>query len=550
MKLASQWLQECRTKHQRCTQRLQAAWYPTRLLEIAGGVVKLIITSGKEISGPYGTLSHCWGRVPPRLKLTLDTAKLLEAGLEISSLEPTYRDAIFAARCLGFKYIWIDLFCIIQGHDHESHQDWKKESITMDRVYAESLLNLGAAQGSDSHSGCFSQTIDSAHIPSTVVQWARHSGDEPKYYEVVDSKHEDDDHLDIFYETSRIFSRGWITQERILAPSMLHFSTQGLIWECAEGVATQQRPYVTKNNAKSSPRPLPGRLAVSDSSSERSRWIILWCRAVRTYSKAKLTSPDKDKLVAIHGISTRIADLLGEPLFFGFLPSTLPWSLCWKSEAVAQFSYPTSCAQNDHFPSWHFARQNEWILMPRGGPRFWEKGFGERSVRYLMCTLDHSLLDQTLPTAPKHLCCLARAMFLVIQGSLEKASPEMEADTSRQHCLDLKKHTYSSTDKRIIIVSTISSDAGTFWVHLDHESMNSEFTEQPWLLLPVYISEPRTISSASDAGHCAGLLLQKSADGDLVRRGVFQCERRGGDASLDVLLEALLHTKAGIVMVA
>jgi hypothetical protein len=55
--------------------------------------------------------------------LTPESVGSLMDGLDIASLEPTFRDALVATRSLGVQYMWIDLFCILQGHDDESQED-------------------------------------------------------------------------------------------------------------------------------------------------------------------------------------------------------------------------------------------------------------------------------------------------------------------------------------------------------------------------------------------------------------------------------------------
>ena len=49
-------------------------WFPKRLIEINPGDENLHIieTSKSKPAGPYGTLSHCWGKQPNHLVLTVD----------------------------------------------------------------------------------------------------------------------------------------------------------------------------------------------------------------------------------------------------------------------------------------------------------------------------------------------------------------------------------------------------------------------------------------------------------------------------------------------
>lgn len=101
----------------------------------------------------YVTLSHCWG--PPEHhgpKLSTENMAEFEAGVKISSLPKTFRDAIrFAARLPQVGFIWIDSLCIKQG----DLEDWLTESARMNQVYSKSFLNISATAASDSNGGLY-----------------------------------------------------------------------------------------------------------------------------------------------------------------------------------------------------------------------------------------------------------------------------------------------------------------------------------------------------------------------------------------------------------
>src|SRR5438034_9183398 len=63
--IAIGWATECRERHSRCELIKESPqWYPTRLIEVgsAGKLPRLLISSEHSPTGPYLTLSHCWGR--------------------------------------------------------------------------------------------------------------------------------------------------------------------------------------------------------------------------------------------------------------------------------------------------------------------------------------------------------------------------------------------------------------------------------------------------------------------------------------------------------
>lgn len=70
----------------------------------------VFVTDG-EI-GEWITLSHCWGGQMP---ITTTTSNLDERrkAISLDELPPKFRDAIFLARKLRFRYISIDSLCIV-----------------------------------------------------------------------------------------------------------------------------------------------------------------------------------------------------------------------------------------------------------------------------------------------------------------------------------------------------------------------------------------------------------------------------------------------------
>jgi hypothetical protein len=78
----------------------------------------------------YVTLSHCLGKVVP-LTMTKSTLAERIAGISITEVPRTFRDAVRVTHLLGFKYLWIDSLCIVQ----DSNEDWEVESSQMQDVY-------------------------------------------------------------------------------------------------------------------------------------------------------------------------------------------------------------------------------------------------------------------------------------------------------------------------------------------------------------------------------------------------------------------------------
>jgi len=137
------WLNRCSGEHSMCANTTARA-LPTRVIRIDGPKdVKLYIPDQQEAR--YVCLSHCWGNgsVIRTTKQNLSSFRLRIPWQELSR---TFRDAIDFAYRLGFIYIWIDSFCIVQ----DSAEDWRHEGGRMDSIYANASLTLAATKSADS----------------------------------------------------------------------------------------------------------------------------------------------------------------------------------------------------------------------------------------------------------------------------------------------------------------------------------------------------------------------------------------------------------------
>lgn len=108
--------------------------------------MKLVITGGQF--GRYVALSHCWGAAH-MLRTTSTTLGNRLAGIPFSSLPLTFKDAAPFTRCLGYRYPWIDLLCIVQ----DDPLDWEKESAAMYEVYGNAAVTISATSSKDSEAG-------------------------------------------------------------------------------------------------------------------------------------------------------------------------------------------------------------------------------------------------------------------------------------------------------------------------------------------------------------------------------------------------------------
>ena len=227
---AQKWLETC-TKNQ---SNNQSAWLPTRLIDLGTSddqYVKLVDTRSTPTRGPYATLSHRWADSAVIKTMTSNLEQLLHA-IPVTILSKTFQDAFTAARSyLGVRYIWIDSLCIIQ----DDPQDWRAESVTMQDVYSHSFCNLSAIATSSGLHGLFPpRDINRVRSCEVETNWA---GRDPETYVLIPKRFWDEQ-----LDYAPLSRRGWVFQERWLAPRILHFSSDQLLWECCELNASEAYP--------------------------------------------------------------------------------------------------------------------------------------------------------------------------------------------------------------------------------------------------------------------------------------------------------------------
>lgn len=265
---------------------------------------------------PYITLSHRWSSTP-HLLLTTENRSQLEAGLEISCLSKTFRDAITVCRHLGVPYLWIDCLCILQ--DGDGGNDWRSESMRMDRVYGGARLNISADDADESHGLFFERDVD-IYDPAKLSVQVDEAGDVSSWTSIGRGMWKGEVNRSLLNE------RGWVLQERILPSRVVHFCRQEIFWECREQSLCESFPEVL---------PQPGLFDLGDSVSlrrlelwEGSEWrhneavvghdavYEIWDDIVKAYSKCRFSHPT-DKLVALSGVARHIKSIIDDTYVTG-----------------------------------------------------------------------------------------------------------------------------------------------------------------------------------------------------------------------------------------
>ncbi|CZR67745.1 uncharacterized protein PAC_17644 [Phialocephala subalpina] len=320
---------------------------PTRLLDVSNpDHLRVIETDHLPASTIYLTLSHRWGS-GHSMSLTTKTYDAFSKSTPLSLLPRTFRETIELTRLLGVHYLWIDSLCIIQ----DSQEDWLHESSMMGEVYAHDDYWLPRLISSSLW------TNDDATPRDYIV----YPDFDPAYPEVWKN----------LVEETPLGERGWVLQERILSPRVVHFAANQCFWECCQDTAGELFPKETfrhdgflKKIVASVPpdhEAFPQNQAVL---------YTYWDAMVEKYSRCDL-SFESDKLVAFAGLAQRACRQLNlgpSEYMAGLWRPTIAQGLLWR---VARYD-PRRRAVTGRGPSWSWISREGTVYTFSEEVRLWE----------------------------------------------------------------------------------------------------------------------------------------------------------------------------------
>ncbi|KAG9218511.1 hypothetical protein CCMSSC00406_0008864 [Pleurotus cornucopiae] len=362
-----QWISSCNKNHEYCRPpSSEGAYFPSRALDVDKaelGTVHLCDRSQIEAKHAgtypvYWTLSHRWGDPELIVRLLSTTEHQFRNGIRIDDLSPTFRDAVLVVHRLGYRYLWIDSLCIFQ----DSLDEWQQEAQAMVDVYRHSLCNISAAAASSDpgSSGLFrSRKLDARLLfpfKADVKLLERSGGvSEGSYIFWNESVWTDE------VEGVPLSTRGWVVQERFLAPRVVHFAENQIYWECLEGMWCEADPegelrvtatvYKTARlNLVKKQVALSGNLHPARQSSDL-MFHSQWGSVVGIYTSCALTK-ESDRLIAMAGIAKTFREINGDTYLAGLWKRMIYTDLAWISNTGdgAQVRYSESYA-----PTWSWA---------------------------------------------------------------------------------------------------------------------------------------------------------------------------------------------------
>ncbi|KAK3356322.1 heterokaryon incompatibility protein-domain-containing protein [Lasiosphaeria hispida] len=411
---AKRWIQDCLANHKLCGND-EPFVLPTRILDLGEANegesllgIRLIEPLGK--SGRYVSLSHSWGGELP-LSTTAATLDQHKAGIPLSSLPATFRDACHITRRLGLRYLWIDSLCIIQ----DSPKDWELEASQMASIYRNSWLNVYATASSSPSSGIFrsrqavwiaaddpeDETLnilfpEAAKLRQDLRLSLRFASVHPDFSPYADPGRQKD--------ALPLLTRAWAYQERLLAPRVLHFGPQELFWECMQNLdcdcgGIKLRPehmgtYASRNTTAELPPKVSHYAALHVGISQkgkisedkrRKKLLARWQEMVEEYTQRSLTF-SADRLSAFSGVAAEMVDALGMQYRAGQWEENLPEALLYERSDTTTMA---RLAINDlrPAPSWSWASPDAPVcfLVPLSGPSGWDNPVVHAEVLEMRC---------------------------------------------------------------------------------------------------------------------------------------------------------------------
>ena len=320
--LCKEWIDECSSMHPDCTS-IQDSDLPTRLIDVGtmDGLQEPKLVETQGLRGKYVTLSHCWGNSdPPVTDITSFSA--YKERIPFSTLPKTFQDAITSVRQLGYRWLWIDCFCIIQG----DQVDWEIECSRMHHTFANSALTIAGPNAWNTKVGFLYQR------PKPVIGPCKLQIRDKQGYslgnvtvELVDPGACSTGGFPRVQQASALTSRAWTVQERYLSPRTLYFGSSQAYLECKTThlfEMSRKRQDIVMDIQVASRRHV-------QLDSDRTQSLESWYQVVEVYSCRRLTK-ECDKLPALSGIASRVAQVVPGAYLAGLWGDDLLRGLHWR----------------------------------------------------------------------------------------------------------------------------------------------------------------------------------------------------------------------------
>lgn len=507
--IVKQWLEDCQASHGSCPDEPKSDDYPPdiRLIDCQ----KRIVIAAKDLDQrdppSYVALSYVWGSTDhPPIQTDAHLPGMLPQVIE---------DAIHVTLATGYRYLWVDQYCIDQDDTPHKSQQIR----IMDRIYSSAAWTIVDGAGGDANYGLVgisrprSEDLGPVHTKNGVelFHWPSHSTQ--------------------ILNQSKWATRAWTYQEAFFSRRIVMFTASGLYFECQEayeneglirsgdGTVGDKKP--TKDDRASASSLFPkydyGPLARSvepwttttegNGTPDGADALHAFWRRVEEYTCRQMTFPE-DSLAAFRGVmqfyirrpptnlgSTLLASVCGIP-FPMPSPTTksaaskeLSLGLCWSH------AHGSTSRRRPSFPSWSWAG---WTGQSHGG--------SHEPVESLLWGISFETVDGSGATVKKPWYDMdgQDSGVLLLEANILPPDALSMTDNSQWDVFGLGPHARFDMDE-----------------HIRHRVISRGLREGKFVIVPVVLlngSRARNKASASTRM----LLLRRNLD-SWERVGLFIC---------------------------
>jgi hypothetical protein len=285
----------------------------------------------------YAFLSAAWGD-RYALRLTSNNHKDFEDAISLDAIPKTIQDAIYVARALRIRYLWVDSLCILQ----DSSEDWAREASYQPDYLQGSSLTLAAASSRAVVDGFLSPREETTcyvfvtqHLEGLSRIYLRKAR-VPVCQEVFDEP---------------LLSRLWTLQELTLSPRTIYFTSSGLLWNCFKHSIADDSVAEHKNIWKE-------RLGFDLSSAEDDLSTAEVCRSwhqIVEHASQLQVAFARDRLPALAALASVTARRLkGDVYLAGLWRRNLLRDLLWHSRVPGGLKRVDAFNQHS-LPTWTWA---------------------------------------------------------------------------------------------------------------------------------------------------------------------------------------------------
>ncbi|KAF4785035.1 hypothetical protein HER10_EVM0001993 [Colletotrichum scovillei] len=276
----------------------------------------------------YICLSYCWGGTID-IRLTKHRYQSYMHRITWSSLPEGYRDAIRLTRKLGIRYIWIDSLCIVQ----DDKDDWRAEAAHMASVFQGAHVTILGTKSSNPHQSYFTRSESKykakrvEHHDGKGKTWHANVRRTVPHFFSSDASGEPNYSLGDF----PLLNRGWVFQERLLSPRILHLGDVEMAWECNEVCACECMGETTIYDTEPRWAHTKGAHVRNLSSATKAKDLYPdWRSTVENYKRTRLTY-QSDILPVIAGVVKDMQRYRKDKYLAGVWEDSLLDDLAWQA---------------------------------------------------------------------------------------------------------------------------------------------------------------------------------------------------------------------------